>query len=85
MSYEDDEERDQIKHLEEFLENSISGPYFSGDEEKFLNEAFYTLEENGRMEYSIDEALIPIIWKLFKTVETLSAVELNRLSSKIRM
>jgi len=82
--YEEEKEREQIVILEEFLDG-ISGPHFSGDEEKFLSDAFYTLEENGRMDYRIDEELIPVIWKLFHAMENLSSVELNRLRYKIRM
>lgn len=82
--YEEEGERDQIVFLEEFLD-TISGPHFSGDEEKFLFDALYTLEENGRMDYRIDEELIPVIWKLFHAMENLSSVELNRLRYKIRM
>lgn len=81
---DDDEEREQIVLLEEFLD-SIPDPEFSEADESFLNEAFYTLEENGRMEYRIDEELIPVIWKLFKAIENLSPVVLDREKEKFRM
>lgn len=75
---------EQIIILEEFLD-SMAGPDFSGDQEKFLSDALYTLEENGIIEFGIEEKLIPIIWKLFHAMENLSSVELNRLRYKIRM
>lgn len=81
---DDDEERRQIAELEDFL-NTLSDPDTSSAGDAFLREALYTLEENGRMEYRIDERLIPVIWKLVQAAITVSPTELNRITQNIRM
>lgn len=74
----------QIDILNKIIKEQ-AGPELGPVNEKFLNEAFYTISEQGTSEISIDLELAIMIWKLVELNHTWSDDQIQRYTKEIRM